>query len=32
MMIRIKKLKENAVMPNRAHEADAGADLIACLT
>nr|DAW40758.1 MAG TPA: dUTPase [Caudoviricetes sp.] len=32
MMIRIKKLNENATMPSRAHEADAGADLFACLT
>ena len=31
MVIRTKKLNENAILPVRAHENDAGADLFACI-
>lgn len=31
MVIRMKKLKENAILPVRSHENDAGADLFACI-
>jgi dUTP pyrophosphatase len=32
MQLRIARLKENAVLPTRAHEGDAGLDLYACET
>ena len=31
MVIRMKKLKENAILPVRSHDNDAGADLFACI-